>query len=87
MDAKVVQEMVALARKLLVALWTYVTSGEVPAGGSIRPSGPTAQQGPARELHRRTQGFGARWFADEALPMTIRGGGVPLPPTALVPLL
>jgi transposase len=28
---------VALARKLLVALWRYVTIGEVPAGAVLRP--------------------------------------------------
>jgi transposase len=27
---------VALARKLLIALWRYVTSGEVPAGARLR---------------------------------------------------
>ena len=29
---------VALARKLLIALWRYVTSGEVPAGARLRPA-------------------------------------------------
>jgi transposase len=29
---------VALARKLLIALWRYVTSGEVPAGAVLRPA-------------------------------------------------
>jgi transposase len=29
---------VALARKLLIALWRYVTSGEVPAGAKLRPA-------------------------------------------------
>jgi transposase len=28
---------VALARKLLIALWRFVTSGEVPAGVTLRP--------------------------------------------------
>ena len=28
---------VALARKLLIALWRYVTTGEVPAGATLRP--------------------------------------------------
>jgi transposase len=28
---------VALARKLLIALWRFVTSGEVPAGATVRP--------------------------------------------------
>jgi transposase len=28
---------VALARKLLIALWRYVTTGEVPAGAKLRP--------------------------------------------------
>jgi transposase len=28
---------VALARKLLIALWRYVTIGEVPAGAVLRP--------------------------------------------------
>lgn len=30
---------VALARKLLIALWRYVTAGEVPAGAKLRPAG------------------------------------------------
>jgi transposase len=29
---------VALARKLLIALWRYVTTGEVPLGASVRPA-------------------------------------------------
>lgn len=29
---------VALARKLLIALWRYVTTGEVPAGAALRPA-------------------------------------------------
>jgi transposase len=29
---------VALARKLLIALWRYVTIGEVPAGAVLRPA-------------------------------------------------
>jgi transposase len=29
---------VALARKLLIALWRYVTTGEVPAGATLRPA-------------------------------------------------
>jgi transposase len=29
---------VALARKLLIALWRYVTTGEVPAGARLRPA-------------------------------------------------
>src|ERR1700751_3028258 len=29
---------VALARKLLIALWRYVTSGEAPAGALLRPA-------------------------------------------------
>jgi transposase len=29
---------VALARKLLIALWRYVTAGEVPAGAKLRPA-------------------------------------------------
>jgi transposase len=29
---------VALARKLLIALWRYVTSGETPAGAVLRPA-------------------------------------------------
>jgi transposase len=30
---------VALARKLLIALWRYVTAGEVPTGAKLRPAG------------------------------------------------
>ena len=29
---------IALARKLLIALWRYVTSGELPAGAVLRPA-------------------------------------------------
>jgi len=29
---------VALARKLLIALWRYVTIGKVPAGAALRPA-------------------------------------------------
>jgi len=29
---------VALARKLLIALWRYVTTGELPAGAVVRPA-------------------------------------------------
>jgi transposase len=29
---------VALARKLLIALWRYVTAGEVPAGAKLWPA-------------------------------------------------
>ena len=28
----------ALARKLLIALWRYVTIGEVPMGAELRPA-------------------------------------------------
>jgi transposase len=28
---------VALARKLLIALWRFVTTGEVPVGATLRP--------------------------------------------------
>jgi len=29
---------IALARKLLIALWRYVTTGEIPAGAVLRPA-------------------------------------------------
>jgi transposase len=29
---------VALARKLLIALWRFVTTGEVPTGAVLRPA-------------------------------------------------
>jgi len=29
---------IALARKLLIALWRYVTTGEVPTGAELRPA-------------------------------------------------
>jgi len=29
---------VALARKLLIALWRYLTTGELPAGAVLRPA-------------------------------------------------
>ena len=29
---------VALARKLLIALWRYATTGEIPPGASLRPT-------------------------------------------------
>jgi hypothetical protein len=29
---------VALARKLLIALWRYVTTGEIPEGVTFRPA-------------------------------------------------
>jgi transposase len=29
---------VALARKLLIALWRFVTTGEAPAGVALRPA-------------------------------------------------
>jgi transposase len=29
---------VALARKLLIALWRYATTGAVPAGATLRPA-------------------------------------------------
>ena len=29
---------VALARKLLIALWRYVTTGEIPPGAVLRPT-------------------------------------------------
>src|SRR4051794_446706 len=61
---------VALARKLLVALWRLVTTGEVPEGVVLRPAawGPV-EAGPRRRFRdppRRSSG---------GPPMTIRGGG------------
>jgi transposase len=31
---------VALARRLAIALWLYVEHGEVPAGASLKPAAP-----------------------------------------------
>ena len=38
MQADKTKLIVALARKLLIALWRMVTTGEVPAGVVLRPA-------------------------------------------------
>ena len=43
---------VALARKLLIALWRMVTSGEIPQGVVLRPGGLTGST-EERKLHVR----------------------------------
>jgi transposase len=58
---------VALARKLLIALWRFVTTGDVPQGGH---SSPRSLRG---EKHR-TYLIGRLPCPDD-LPSTIRGGG------------
>ena len=63
---------VALARKLLIALWRLVTTGEAPAG--LRPSSSRVTSLPARQARLS---FGVRSRIGAELPMTIRGGGNP----------
>ena len=46
---------VALARKLLIALWRMVTTGEVPAGVSLRPVSLTADSPDAEPEGAETQ--------------------------------
>ena len=69
---------VALARKLLIALWRLVTTGEVPRGrrpasGDVSGSGKEQQAPTVSAPARRRCG---------GLPMTIRGGGDPQPSMA-----
>ena len=63
---------VALARKLLIALWRLVTTGEVPAGRRLASGGLTG----SRQDHADSDSAAAGQF-DAGLPMTIRGGGDP----------
>ena len=53
---------VALARKLLIALWEYATAGGVIEGAGMRPAEVTAQLGgcasPGPDQFRRIQGDG-----------------------------
>ena len=64
---------VALARKLLIALWHFVRDGVVPEGVVLRPA----------HLRSRKRSRNTRRFrppvrtACDGSPMTVRGGGVP----------
>ena len=71
---------VALARKLLIALWRLVTTGETPEGIVLRPAAERArpQQSPR-------DGFAVRPCFPGGLAMTIRGGGAPGLAMALMP--
>ena len=71
---------VALARKLLIALWRLVTLGEVPEGFIPRPALQEFGDG------RKHTGLPDRPRACHGL-RTIRGGGNPDNPTALMPLI
>ena len=64
---------VALARKLLIALWRLVTTGEVPEG--VRPAAGGVNRHD-RALQEQTVSARRPQTCDE-LPMTIRGGGDP----------
>ena len=63
--ARKTKMIVALARKLLIALWRMVTTGEVPHGVVLRQ----AAESPYKNQHR-TQSFGTSggnlhaWLAD-----------------------
>src|SRR5690349_16823772 len=70
---------VALARKLLIALWRLATTGEAPEGVALRPATRAlARSGPR-------DGFGAGPRSRDGPPMTIRGGGNPSRNMALAP--
>jgi transposase len=71
---------VALARKLLIALWHLVRDGVVPPALSCVPhiEGEVAQE-------RLTVFASVRTVCDRS-PMTVRGGGVPGETMALMPL-
>ena len=60
---------VALARKLLIALWRLVTTGEIPEGVVLRPAYVKASDEHHGQPVRRSAA------ARDGLPMTIRGGG------------
>jgi transposase len=63
---------VALARKLLVALWRLVTTGEIPEGVVLRRAAeaPWWSRRPSEIGHLVDN-------VDDAMPMTVRGGGDP----------
>jgi transposase len=65
---------VALARKLLVALWRLVTTGEVPEGGFC-----VRQQRKLQLRRRRASeiGWPVEKKCDGVMPRTVRGGGDP----------
>lgn len=65
---------VALARKLLIALWRMVKTGEVPKGALVRPD-PAAQLWTGRRL---TAFAWPSW--------RVRGGGSPVHDMVFVPL-
>ncbi|HEX6010462.1 MAG TPA: hypothetical protein VFY87_01390, partial [Geminicoccaceae bacterium] len=70
---------VALARKLLIALWRLVTTGEVPEWSCARHH--------ERQLRREGEHKSHPGSPSCGLPMTIRGGGDPaLNPMAFKPL-
>ena len=72
---------VALARKLLIALWRLVTTGETPEGIVLR----VRRRERARPKQSPRDGFAARPWFPGGLAMTIRGGGDPGLPMALMP--
>jgi hypothetical protein len=70
---------VALARKLLIAFWRLVKTGEVPAGVTLR-----------QRLEDRGSRSGTTQVGDSTLfrdrpPLTIRGGGEPRTAMASMP--
>src|SRR5271167_4788421 len=69
---------VALARKLVIALWRFVTAGETLEGVILRPAGCT----PGRAFPYL---LGARVGFQPTAELTIRGGGTPYSNMALMP--
>jgi hypothetical protein len=69
---------VALARKLVIAPWRFVTTGETLEGVILRPAGRT----PGRAFPYL---LGARLAFRPTAVLTIRGGGTPYSNMALMP--
>src|SRR4029453_11021967 len=69
---------VALARKLLIALWRLMREGIVPDGVVLGPAQCTKDA-------EGTTTVSACPYACDGTPMTVRGGGIPRRPLALTP--
>ena len=73
---------VALARKLVIALWRFVTTGETTGGRRLTSSvlkGLTGTSIPLSTIRR------SRWLFSTTAELTIRGGGKPYSNMALMP--
>ena len=72
---------VALARKLVIALWRYVNTGMVPEGFKLANSSIVQS---SNKRNRRSSVWHARPLSSD-LPRTLRGSGCSRRPTASIP--